>query len=219
MKLIKIRFVQAAAIAAFSVGSMFLMPTNTLASTVSDRATGLTSPGTVVDFGNGDFVNNTSITTQYNSLGVSFAPNFNYADLDSPGPTIVEGYLLSGNTSSAPGSIFFSSNVTDAVFSWLTTTSRTTTFEAYLANSLVETFSATTDSAIALGTGSFFGFENILFDEIRLSISDGTQGFTLDNLQFNAASVVPIPAALPLFGTALLGLGFAGYRRRKAKAA
>ena len=48
--------------------------------------------------------------------------------------------------------------------------------------------------------------EAIVFNNFLLSTDDRT-------------SVVPVPAALPLFGTALLGLGFAGYRKRKAKSA
>ena len=43
--------------------------------------------------------------------------------------------------------------------------------------------------------------------------------FNIEGATINVNTVVPVPAALPLFVTALAGLGFAGYRRRKAKAA
>ena len=50
---------------------------------------------------------------------------------------------------------------------------------------------------------------------------DVPDGYTLTALGGTTlpetASTVPVPAALPLFGTALIGLGFAGYRRRKAQ--
>ncbi|EIC23434.1 hypothetical protein [Thiorhodovibrio frisius] len=90
--------------------------------------------------------------------------------------------------------------------------------------------------------GYIFGNDTLLQDQWTISgtVSEGwqliTQTFTLDsadtlNLTFFALgdddtlggfiddvklTAVPIPAALPLFMSALAGLGFVGFRRRKA---
>ena len=47
------------------------------------------------------------------------------------------------------------------------------------------------------------------------------EGLFLDNLQFDivdvsAAAVIPLPAALPLYGTGLAVMGFLGWRRKRA---
>ena len=67
-------------------------------------------------------------------------------------------------------------------------------------------------------SGKFCGFEGIIFDEIRLAIIALNKVFTLDNLQYNVAAV-PLPAALPLFGTGLGIMGFLGWQRQRRMAA
>lgn len=54
---------------------------------------------------------------------------------------------------------------------------------------------------------------DMLFDEVRFI--SGTNAFEYANL---GLSVVPLPAALPLYGAGLAVLGFMGWRRRKAAA-
>lgn len=70
-------------------------------------------------------------------------------------------------------------------------------------------------------SGQFFG---IISDMAILSIRlmEGTQGgnfetFTMDDARF--VSAVPIPAALPLFLSALAALGFVGRRKKRLAAA
>jgi hypothetical protein len=72
-----------------------------------------------------------------------------------------------------------------------------------------------------------YGFSDGTFDEVRLQSLrlDGPfntsliEGLALDSIAIGtvAVSTTPIPAALPLFISALGGLGFVGWRRRQAK--
>jgi hypothetical protein len=73
-----------------------------------------------------------------------------------------------------------------------------------------------------------YGFSDSTFDEVRLqSLLGGgpfrltslfpLDGLALDSIAIGTASVAttPLPAALPLFASALGGLGFFGWKRRK----
>jgi hypothetical protein len=85
-------------------------------------------------------------------------------------------------------------------------------------------FTTSDDPLRAFG---FYGFSDGTFDEVRLQSLrvDGPfntsliEGLALDSISIGsvAVSTTPIPAALPLFLSALSGLGFAGWRRRQAK--
>ena len=130
----------------------------------------------------------------------------------------VAGGHLSGNTVllNNPFDILFSIDVTDALFSFRTSPTGTSTFSAFLDGKLKETLFMAATSADSQ-TGRFYGFTNSLFNKITISADTGAGNYNLDNLQFNAAplSTVPVPAAAWLFGTALIGLvGFS--KRRKA---
>lgn len=183
-----------------------------IAATVNNQNTGLASPDVVVDFGDGLFITSTPVTNQFAGEGVTFGAGYQYADSNESTPAITQGFLFTSTGVTPPGSIFFTSDVTDAVFSWRTNPG-TTTFEAYLDGILVETLiNAPTFGDTA--SGHFYGFTGILFDEIRISINAINNGFTLDNLQYNV-SAVPLPAALPLFLTMLAGMGFLRWRRNK----
>ncbi len=46
-----------------------------------------------------------------------------------------------------------------------------------------------------------------------------TDTYVIDNLTFDTPSAVPVPAALPLFGTGLAIMGFIGWRRKRKVAA
>jgi len=179
---------------------------------INDQNTGLDSPDIVIDFGDNLFSVPpdpvTIIDNQFLGSGVSFGPTYTYNDTDTSYSALTQGYLENSNASNEPGSIFFSVDVTAAAFSWRTSNT-TTTFEAFYKGSLVEKF--TPDTNMSLSGGRYYGFENILFDEIHLSITDSNKAFTLDNLQY--ISAVPVPAAVWLFGSGLLGL--VGVARRK----
>jgi hypothetical protein len=170
--------------------------------------TGFVSPDVSIDFEAGAIADNVFITTQFS--GVNFTGGAWGMTTSSFGQNAVARHLrnLGGGS---PTAILFDNNVTDAGFNWQTNTG-TTTFSAFLDNVFVEDFTVATNTS---NPNNFFGFENSLFDEIRISINILPQGFELDNLQFNSeASEASEPGTLAVFGLGLLGIGY--IRRRKA---
>lgn len=207
-----------------------LLSSHAHGATITDRAIGLDSlDKIVIDFGDDASLVGMTITDQFISSGVTFGPTYVYETLDHSTiqvrPSLAQGHLTNINIDGAqPGSIFFTSDVSAAVFSWRTDNIATgglrveTLLSAYNDNVLVEQGSGFSNKALPIDSGRYFGFENILFDEIRISLLvEGTVDlstktfFTLDNLEY--VSAVPVPAAVWLFGSGLLGL--AGFARRK----
>ncbi|EIC23433.1 VPLPA-CTERM sorting domain-containing protein [Thiorhodovibrio frisius] len=62
------------------------------------------------------------------------------------------------------------------------------------------------------GTTAFNGIDRLVFSYLDGNDTSGIGDAALAAVQVSA---VPIPAALPLFASALAGLGFVGYRRRR----
>ena len=188
------------------------------AMTVSDADTGLKEPDFLVDFGSKLYLNDTVITDQFSDLNVTFANGPLYKTTGENFPAVAGGHLVGNDAhGNNPFDILFSIDATDVLFSFRTNPGRST-FTAFLDRVPQETLSmAATDSGKK--TGRFYGFTKILFDKITVSADTGAGNYNLDNLQFNAAplSAVPVPAAVWLFGTALIGL--VGFGKRKSKIA
>ena len=192
MDLLSRKFFGFAVAAMVGTGVLAALPSGAMAGFVQDQVLGLTNPDTLIDFGNDNSLDGDIITNQFSSSGVVFGgTNFRYA-IDStanPGPTLTLGHLGPDNTTIQPGSIFFTSDVTDAVFS-LRTNTGTTTFSAFLDGSQVTggLFSAPTNAdnppAGPGASGNYYGFTGLLFDELRFNIAAANTGFSLDNLQF-----------------------------------
>jgi hypothetical protein len=174
-----------------------------IASTVSLAGTN------TVTFSEVPLAPNQAVTTQFAAYGVTFAPGTFYYD-PQPGffATQAVGNYNTNNgaqTSPSQSSIFFTSTVSAADFNVLTNPG-STLFEAFLNGSLVESFSAitnTTDQTL------FYGFRNVNFNEIRFG-APANNAVQIDNVQTTA---VPEPTTIAVFGLGLLGLIAA--RRRK----
>ena len=206
-----------AVIISLGIAALGLTAASAKATQISNADLGLTSPGTLIDFGVNAFALSTPITNQFIGSGVTFAGNFNYQNTGTNVPSLAGGHLNGVTSSSSPNSILFSANVTDALFSFRTNTG-TTTFSAFLDELLITngSFSAGTNADLPAASGKFYGFTGLLFNKITFDVSSNNDAFNLDNLQFNnAVAVIPLPAALPLFLTGLAGLGLMRRRRRQ----
>jgi len=166
-----------------------------------NNGTGISNPATTItfdDLGSGDL-----LTDQYSSLGVTFAGLEVYNT--SPGyPNMTE---LVGFNFANPFLISFTQPQSQAAFSFITEAG-TSTFEALLNDSVVETFFATTDLD---STNNFYGFTGVTFNAIRVTAA-GDLG-SIDNLQFGTATAQPVPEPFSIIGT-LIG-GTAAFRIRK----
>ena len=150
-----------------------------------------------VTFSPGDYVNGT-----YNGV----APNF----VNSA----ITNFVPNTCPCLSPTSMTFSSALSEAAFAFVSNP-QSTTFDAYLGGTLVESDIYATNSS-----GDFYGFTGITFDRIVIT-GDGNvvarDAYALDMLQTKAAPVsVPEPGMLALLGLAGLGAIGAALRRRAA---
>lgn len=172
---------------------------------------GLASPTSTVTFSEISLPTYTSVTNQFASYGVTFSPNLYYNSQAGSWPNIVGDRLGNYGTQPLvdPFSILFTSIQSGAAFAAVTNIGNTT-FTAKLGGVVVESFTVGTDY---FSTNNFYGFQNILFDEIHINV--GADGLMLlDNIQFQS---VPVPSAIVLFGIGMscLSLKWNIGRRRK----
>ena len=171
------------------------------ATPINGAATGIAGAEFTIDFETPSIALGTVVTSQF--AGVTFGTNFEIRS--NPGFANIIGKYLDDIGSGAPGPIVFDQDLKAVSFN-LRTDPGTTTFQAFLDGVLVESFSAATNLT---NTSNFFGFQDIIFDEIRLS-GAVSNGFNVDNLEF---VTVPEPSSVALFALGIIGLGAA--RRRK----
>ena len=175
-----------------------------------NNTTGIVSPAQTITFDELVFANNTTITLQYSSLGATFSPNLYY---DPSGknaynsvPNISGNYLANFYPGYVdPFNINFSIAQTNAAFA-LATNPGTTTFNAYLGGTLVESFSAATSYS---QSNDFYGFTGISFDRIEI-LPGGNNLAIVDNLQM---ATVPEPSTFVLAGLGAAALVI--FRRRR----
>jgi hypothetical protein len=170
------------------------------------NSTGIASPGTTITFSEVALTSGTVITNQYAAYGATFSPYAVFRAQDGYYPTDYIGNFNGAGTAN-PFVISFGHLVNAAAFDFITNDG-TTTFEALNGATVVGTFSATTGIVI----GTYYGFENIAFDSIRITIPVNG-AMELDNLQIAA-----VPEA-DTYAMMLAGLGLLGVVARRRNAA
>ena len=173
---------------------------------------GLQNPQSSITFNEVVLPHYAPVTTEYGAYGVTFSPSLYYCQSCGPYPNFSGNSLL--NRGLVPSfSIHFTQDQTAAAFAMVTNPG-TSVFTALLDGNVVEQFSAFTAAGPA-NTNNYYGFSNILFDEIRIDPGGYLNAMVLDNLEFSPAPApVPEPGSLLLLGSGLVSMLGYGWRKR-----
>jgi hypothetical protein len=175
------------------------------AATIDSRTAGIDAPSGAVHFDEVSLANGTRVTDQYAAFGVTFTPGITYLDRVSPRPNFENPAAVTFEISDGrveaidPVSLRFTEIVDAASFA-MTLGANTTRFTALLGGVAQESFDTSVVGAEA--ANNFYGFEEILFDEILIDVQSGDRTGALDTISFRVAEV-PLPAGLPLIIGAL----------------
>ena len=149
----------------------------------------------------------TALTNQYSSLGVTFSGLFSETTNNNVFPNINVPAARNFSPTTNPFLISFTQSRSQAAFSMVTNTG-TSTFDALLNNSVVDTFSTVTNTS---SSNNFYGFTGVTFDAIRVTAGSGPA--LIDNIQLGTATAQSVPEPFSIIGT-LVG-GTAAFRIRK----
>ncbi|MEP1199263.1 VPLPA-CTERM sorting domain-containing protein [Tateyamaria sp.] len=190
----------------------FVTLTAAQAATVINQTSGLSDPDTLITFDEGALADGTSVSNQFD--GVSFSAGIQINTVTYPFPNVPGRSLRNFFPIAGTVSIFFDADLTDATFSMITNTG-ISSFTALLDGQEVQTFRGLTTLN---STSNFFGFADILFDEIRIAVGGFNSAMLLDNLAYNVETppTVPLPASLPLMLGGLAAFGVMRVRRKNA---
>ncbi len=198
---------------------MLANPMIAQATPIVGAGSGLASSDQTLTFSEaGAIGESTAITNQFAAFGVNFSGGWDFQP-DRFDPELVNpnmsgdslnnfiSFASGGNT---PLFIEFTVQQNAATFAMVSNFG-TSTFTALLGGaggSIIESFSAQLNGS----SNNFFGFQDIVFDTIRIDVGGRFNALLIDNLQ--SAVAVPEPATLGLLGLGLAGIGVA--RRKRA---
>lgn len=212
----KRRFTAVPAAAGFSLACALIMPAQ---ATFINNSSGLLSPQQTIDFESVPLTFNQAVSTEFQSFGVTFSSAFGNPD-PSAYPHI-SGNRIGNFQANGPGAagalvLDFSSVLSSVAFAMVTAPG-TSTIRAFLNGTLVESFNAATS---AFDPNNFYGFKDILFNRVTMSVASFDNALLIDNLQTAAAGTVPEPGSSAswalLMLAAMAGLHRSGQRKPPA---
>lgn len=200
------------------------------AASIISSTTGLSSPASTITFSEIVLPNNTSLTNQYASLGVTFSGGFYYNGCPTctvPPPNGVAPWIddFSGtdtSTGSQLATIALNTPTNGIAFNFASELIPYT-FTAFLGATQVGQFSVTVNTTAVNGSSGWgwYGFSGVTLDSIRISTTVGggpTNGYELDNLELGSlGSSVPEPSTMLLSGSVLLLLVTRRLRNRAVR--
>jgi len=161
------------------------------------NGTGITNATSTITFSEVALSSGTTITSQYAGYGATFSPFAVFRPQDGFYTTDYIGNF-GGQGTASPFVISFDGVVSGAAFDFISN-SGTSLFEALMGSTVVESFLSATSPT----TGTFYGFDGVMFDSIRIT-APGNQAFEMDNLQVR--NEVPEPSTIFLLGAGLIGV-------------
>jgi hypothetical protein len=172
----------------------------------------ISNPSVMINFNELGQINS-GVTNEFAAYGVTFSPGLGFFYEPNPNLFITNGASgshLNGGFRGGVYSIHFTAPRSGASFSMGTGLSPAWVFSAYYQGALVES------GTVFPNPNGFYGFQDIVLDEIRFN---ARTGFVLDYLWHrDALAPVPAPPGVVLFAVGLAGLGGFRLLRRKTQA-
>ena len=180
------------------------------------RDTGLTNPDQTLIFDEIVLARHAIVTDQYSGLGIEFSPGLIYNIQENLRDSF---YNVGGNrignfpravlnyNAINPFSIKFLEEQREVAFAMIANPG-ISSFTALLNGSVVETFSTFT---ISVSPDNFYGFTDIVFDEVQIKVGGLGEPMLLDNLQTIKASeksVSELTNILGIFAIGIFGIGW-----------
>jgi hypothetical protein len=163
-----------------TVSTLLIPALSAHAQAIIAQPSGLASPAHVIDFGANVLPNFAPVTTQFPGITVTHASYFTTGSVVN-----LNGGFLTNDFSGQPDTlkIKFASPISDLSFVYHQIgTWAPSNFRAMLGNVVVDSFSNTSNQT---QLNNYFGFTNIVFDELQL---DFVSDFNVDTLAFNDAN-------------------------------
>ena len=165
--------------------SLLFFATNVFSNPIDLSPSGLEDPESTVDFSEMRILDTSIVTDQFSQFGVIFAPNLFYRTADHPDWASVSGpNLRTGEPEVNPFSIQFNEAHLSAAVVLIAQPPTPAIITAKLGGVEVESFETT----ISIDNpNQYFGFEDIIFDEIHVSYSGATR-LRVDNVQLGESA-------------------------------
>jgi len=196
-----------------TLGALALAATGAFATPIYN-ASGFTAADKTINFTEVSVTNNSAVTNQFLAYGVQFGKAGGASPWKMTTSTTVTGTGFSGKFITSTGatnnnstnylSIQFTNDV-DAAGAYFEFNNEDPLIKisAFNNNNFVESLNYTNNNCCA--TSAFLGFNNIVFDELRISNLKDRIVY-LDTLKFSGVNAVPEPASMALAGLVMGGL-------------